>query len=93
MNLVDEGLPQSTSEGSLKTVFSQFGEVCRVKIVTDKKTKSSLGFAYVWFNGEDFAQVAVTEMNGKFLDGKFVSVSMAKPGSCKSRVKATPYQF
>ncbi|KAE9455330.1 hypothetical protein C3L33_12765, partial [Rhododendron williamsianum] len=64
---IDAGLPQSTLEGTLKTTFSQFGEVSRVKILTDKKNKQPLGFAYLWFSSEESAQMAVKEMNGKVL--------------------------
>ncbi|KAG8636682.1 hypothetical protein MANES_15G022650v8 [Manihot esculenta] len=60
-----KGLPLSTSEGSLKKSFSQFGEVNRAKIVSDKKTKQSLGSAFVWFTNEDSAKLAVKEMDGK----------------------------
>ncbi|KAL2458602.1 RNA-binding (RRM/RBD/RNP motif) family protein [Forsythia ovata] len=88
-----KGLAQSTSEGGLKTALSRFGEVSRVKIITDKKTKQPLGFAYVWFTREEFAQTAVEEMNGKFFNGKFIYVTLAKPGSCKPRAKAKPYKF
>ncbi|KAK4425734.1 Organelle RRM domain-containing protein 1, chloroplastic [Sesamum alatum] len=88
-----KGLSQSTSEGGLKAAFSQFGEVSRVKVITDKKTKQSLGFAYVWFTREEHARAALEEMNGKFFEGRFLYVSIAKPGSCKSRPKPTPYKF
>ncbi|MQL89872.1 hypothetical protein Taro_022448, partial [Colocasia esculenta] len=37
----------------------------KVKIVTSKTTKQSLGFAYVWFASGEDAQLAVKEMNGK----------------------------
>lgn len=33
MNLINAGLPLSTFEGSLKTAFSQFGEVTRGEFV------------------------------------------------------------
>ncbi|GMP76957.1 hypothetical protein CsSME_00033406 [Camellia sinensis var. sinensis] len=88
-----KGLPQSTSEGTLNTAFSQFGEVSRVKIVTDKKSKQPLGFAYIWFTSMESAQMAVKEMNGKFFDGRFVLVTIARPGSCKTQPMATPYKF
>lgn len=88
-----KGLAKSTSEGRLKVVFSQFGDVSRVKIITDKKSKKSLGFAYIWFSDNESAQSAVQEMNGKFLDGRFIQVQMAKPGSCKLNVKSAPYKF
>ncbi|XP_060183330.1 organelle RRM domain-containing protein 6, chloroplastic-like [Lycium barbarum] len=88
-----KGLAKSTSEGRLKVVFSQFGDVSRVKILTDKKSKQPLGFAYIWFPDNESAQSAVQEMNGKFLDGRFIQVQMAKPGSCKPNVKTAPYKF
>ncbi|KAL3648929.1 hypothetical protein CASFOL_005332 [Castilleja foliolosa] len=65
-----KGLAQSTSEGGLKQAFSRYGDVSRVKIVRDKKTKLSLGFAYVWFVKEDHGQAAVSEMNGEFFFSK-----------------------
>ncbi|MCD7462587.1 hypothetical protein HAX54_048848 [Datura stramonium] len=68
-NLIDEGLAKSTPEGRLKVVFSQFGDVSRVKIITDKKSKKSLGFAYIWFPDNESAQSAVREMNGKVYTG------------------------
>ncbi|KAL8524783.1 hypothetical protein ACS0TY_014408 [Phlomoides rotata] len=86
-----KGLAKSTVEGGLRTTFSQFGEVTRVKIVTDKKSKQSLGFGYVWFTREEHAQAAINMMNGQFFEGRFIHVTLAKPGSCKTRTK--PYKF
>jgi RNA recognition motif-containing protein len=36
-----------------------------VKLLIDKKTGQSLGFAYIWFVEEESAQSAAKEMNGK----------------------------
>ncbi|XP_062150366.1 glycine-rich RNA-binding protein 4, mitochondrial [Alnus glutinosa] len=88
-----KGLPQSTSEGHLQRAFSQYGEVSRVKLITDRKSGQSLGFGYIWFTREDSAELVVKEMNGKFFDGRFVYATIAKPGSPKSRRRATPYKF
>ncbi|KAF5752310.1 hypothetical protein HS088_TW01G00218 [Tripterygium wilfordii] len=60
-----KGLPKSTSEGCLKKVFSQFGEVNQVKICMDGNTKESLGYAFLWFSDEESTQSAIEEMNGK----------------------------
>ncbi|KEH32206.1 RNA-binding (RRM/RBD/RNP motif) family protein [Medicago truncatula] len=60
-----KGLPLSTTELHLTKVFSMFGEVTQVKLLIDKKTGQSLGFAYIWFVEEDSAQSAAKEMNGK----------------------------
>lgn len=52
-----------------------------------------MGFAYIWFSREEFAQKAVEEMNGKFFEGRFIKVSIARPGACKVRSKAKPLKF
>ncbi|GER44750.1 RNA-binding family protein [Striga asiatica] len=88
-----KGLAQSTSEGGLKAAFSRCGQVSQVKIFRDKKTKLSLGSAFVWFVVEEHARAAVDEMNGKFFEGRFIHVSLAKPKSCKTRLKRSPYKF
>ncbi|XP_077239901.1 RNA-binding (RRM/RBD/RNP motifs) family protein isoform X2 [Tasmannia lanceolata] len=65
-----KGLPRSTSEECLAKTFSLFGEVSRVKIITNKSSKESLGFAYVWFTCEEDAQLAVEKMDGKVCCGQ-----------------------
>ncbi|KAK9992495.1 hypothetical protein SO802_027480 [Lithocarpus litseifolius] len=86
-----KGLPQSMSEGRLQRTFSQFGEVSQVKMIMDTKSRQPLGFAYIWFTTEDSAGLAVKEMNGKFFDGRFVYVTIAKPAPSKSWER--PYKF
>ncbi|KAB1214258.1 Glycine-rich RNA-binding protein 4, mitochondrial [Morella rubra] len=88
-----KGLPQSTSEGQLNKAFSEYGEVSQVKLMIDRESGESLGFAYIWFTREDSAALAVKEMNGKFFDGRFVRVTIAKAGLTKRRGKATPFMF
>uniref|UniRef100_A0A1D1XWV6 Cold-inducible RNA-binding protein n=1 Tax=Anthurium amnicola TaxID=1678845 RepID=A0A1D1XWV6_9ARAE len=88
-----KGLPSSTSEGTLGKTFSQFGHVTRVKIITSKISEQSLGLAYVWFASEEDAQFAAKEMDGKFVDGRFVYVTIARPESPTKLVRATPYRF
>lgn len=46
-------------------MFHLFIIIRAVKIVTDKQTRQSLGFAYVWFTRKMSVQVAVKEMDGK----------------------------
>ncbi|XP_041001007.1 glycine-rich RNA-binding protein 3, mitochondrial-like [Juglans microcarpa x Juglans regia] len=88
-----KGLPQSMSEGRLHKAFSHYGEVSQVKLVVDRDSGQSLGFACIWFTSEDTAKLAVKEMNGKFFDGRFVYVTIAKPGFIKNRRRATQYKF
>lgn len=81
------------TEGHLLRVFSQYGEVSQVKIIMDRESEQSLGFAYIWFSTEDSAELAVKEMNGKFFDGRFVYVTIARPTLSKNLKSAVPYKF
>ncbi|URE41567.1 hypothetical protein MUK42_06746 [Musa troglodytarum] len=93
-NLYDNtGLSSSTSEGFLAKTFSSFGEVKKIKIITSKSSKQSLGLAYIWFAHEQDALMAVKEMNGKFLDGRFIAVTIAEAESPSKQVRAKPYRF
>ncbi|KAL0927889.1 hypothetical protein M5K25_002111 [Dendrobium thyrsiflorum] len=60
-----KGLSRSTSEGYLLKQFSQFGEISKVKIITSRGSKESLGMAYIWFACTESTQLAIKEMNGK----------------------------
>ncbi|KAL9325498.1 hypothetical protein ACSQ67_006143 [Phaseolus vulgaris] len=86
-------LPHSASEGRLMKVFSEFGEVNLVQLPIDEESGQSLGFAFIWFVKEESAQLAIQEMNGKFFDGRFIYVTIAKPGSSKKLKGTTAYKF
>ncbi|KAL5541678.1 hypothetical protein UlMin_009388 [Ulmus minor] len=88
-----KGLSQSTSEGLLKKAFSQFGDVNQVKIIIDKYTGQPFGSAFVSFNQEEFAKLAVSEMNGKFFDGRFIMVKIARPRSSAKWKRVRKYKF
>ncbi|XWS09045.1 hypothetical protein CRYUN_Cryun40dG0052000 [Craigia yunnanensis] len=88
-----KGLPHSTAEGRLKKAFSEFGDVKQVNVVRERVSKQSLGSAFVWFDKEESAQLAVKKMNGMFFYGRFVLVKIAMPGLSKNRRRATPYKF
>ncbi|KAJ1405629.1 RNA-binding domain superfamily [Sesbania bispinosa] len=74
-------------------VFSEFGEVTQAKLMIDKESGQSLGFAYIWFVKEESAESAVKDMNGKFFDGRFIYVTTAKPISSRSWKRTTAYKF
>lgn len=88
-----KGLSRSTSEGYLLKQFSQFGEVSRVKIVTSRGSKESLGMAYIWFSSKESAEMAIKEMNGKFVDGRFIAVMISRPEAPTKHTKFMPYKF
>ena len=66
-------------EDSLVTLFSTYGSVETAKIVNDRDTGRSKGFAFVEMSNESEAQAAITGLNGKEQDGRALKISLAKP--------------
>ncbi|CAL1360479.1 unnamed protein product [Linum trigynum] len=73
------GLSFCTTEDGLTETFSQYGQVVEAKIVTDRVSNKSKGFGFVTFACEDEAEKALTDMDGKNLNGRVVFVDYAKP--------------
>ncbi len=69
---------QSTDE-SLTAAFAAAGTVVSAKIVMDKFTGRSRGFAFVDMSTEEEATKAIELLDGKDLDGRPLRVSMARP--------------
>lgn len=67
----------TTSEG-LTDRFSTFGEIAELKLITDRDTGRSKGFAFVTYTSSEAADEAAKEMNGVELDGRTLKVSPAK---------------
>ena len=66
----------STEEG-LKEAFSAHGEVTSARIITDRETGRSRGFAFVEMDGAD-ADAAIEAVNGTELDGRKLNVNEAR---------------
>lgn len=72
-------LPYKTTEDELYQIFSQFGAVVSVKVVTDRVTGQSKGFGFVEMEKGDEAQKAIESVNGSELGGRTLVVSVARP--------------
>lgn len=68
----------STDEQSLQTVFSKFGTVDEVKVVMDRETGRSRGFAFVSMSDANGAKKAIAEMDGQLVDGRALRVNEAE---------------
>ena len=73
----------STTESSLKNLFSQYGEVLSANVVMDRVTGRSKGFAFVEMADDAAAQLAIQALDGKEFEGRQVRVNeaMDKPRS------------
>jgi RNA recognition motif-containing protein len=72
-------LSYDSSAESLRTAFSECGEVTDVHVVVDRDSGRSRGFAFVTMGSEDQAQAAIQKMNGAMVDGRPLRVNEAEP--------------
>ena len=73
------GVSYGTTEDGLREAFAQSGNVVSAKIIIDKMTGRSRGFAFVEMATDDEAQKAIELWNGKELDGRTLTVNEARP--------------
>ena len=69
----------NTTEERLQEVFAQYGEVVSVNLITDRATGRPRGFAFVEMANDAAAQAAIAALNGQDLDGRQLTVAVAKP--------------
>lgn len=72
------GLPFATTDDELKTAFAEFGTVASAKVITDRETGRSRGFAFVEFESDDEGKAAEAGLDGKELGGRTIHVSQAR---------------
>ncbi len=77
-------LPYSITENSLQNLFSQAGQVESCRLITDRETGRSKGFAFVEMATEDQAQNAIETMNGREIEGRAITVNEARPQQPRS---------
>lgn len=65
-------------EEDLEEMFAPYGEVKSVRIITDRETGRSRGFAFVEMGSEDEANAAAQAMDGKEAGGRNLKVNPAK---------------
>lgn len=78
MNLFVKNLDETIDDAFLKETFAPFGTITSAKIVRDEATSGSpsKGFGFVCFSSPEEASRAVTELNGKILRSKPITVAL-----------------
>ncbi len=79
MNIFVGSLSFKTTEEELQKEFDAFGEVGSVKIILDRETFKSRGFAFVTMPNQDQATAAIACLNGKEINGFALKVNEARP--------------
>jgi len=75
----------NTTEGDILELFKQAGNVTSCELIVDKFTNKSRGFAFVEMGSQEEAQKAITQFNGKEMDGRPLTVNEARPREDRPR--------
>ena len=68
-----------TSAQDLDEMFGEVGTVESTNVIEDRDTGRSRGFAFVEMSTKEEAQDAISQLNGKEIDGRELKVNEAKP--------------
>ncbi len=78
MKIYVGNLSFKTTQENLEDLFSNYGTVSEVALVTDRETGRPRGFAFVTMDDQG-AGKAITELNGNEFEGRSLNVNEAKP--------------
>jgi RNA recognition motif-containing protein len=78
-NIFVRNLNYETTQDELQATFSRFGNVARIKILTDRYTGQALGIAFVEMSDDNEARKAISQLNGTELNGRALNVNEARP--------------
>jgi cold-inducible RNA-binding protein len=78
MNMYVSNLSFHTTDDNLRELFGKFGIVSSAKVITDRESGRSRGFGFVEMAEEKEAKEAINGLNNKEIEGRAISVSVAK---------------
>ena len=87
MNIYVSNLGFSVQDEDLREYFEEYGAVTSAKVITDKFTRRSRGFGFVEMPDDTAAQKAIKELDGAVVEGRSISVNVARPREERSNTK------
>ena len=69
----------NTTENDLQDAFAAHGTVVEATLMMDRMSGRSRGFAFVTMGSPEEAQKAIEAMNGSQMDGRALTVNIARP--------------
>jgi RNA recognition motif-containing protein len=69
----------NTTENDLQDAFAAHGTVAEANLMMDRATGRPRGFAFITMGTAEEAQKAIDALNGSTLDGRSLTVNVAKP--------------
>ena len=83
MDIYVGNLPYSATEEDVSGLFAAHGPVDRVKIITDRETGRSKGFAFVTLGDQSQLNAAIEALNGYDYQGRALRVNASEPKEFK----------
>ncbi len=80
----------NTTENDLQEAFGAYGTVSEANLMMDRMSGRSRGFAFVTMSTPDEAQKAIQAMHGAQLDGRALTVNIARPKEERPRSDRGP---
>jgi len=77
-------LPYSITETALRELFTPLGEVSSVSVITDRNTGQPKGFAFIEMTDDASATQAISQINGKTIENRTITVAEARPQAPRS---------
>jgi cold-inducible RNA-binding protein len=77
-------LPFSSTEADLSDLFSQHGSIVECKLIADRYSGRSKGFAFITFSSDEDASSALSK-DGYEIDGRQIRVNIAEPRPPRDR--------
>jgi cold-inducible RNA-binding protein len=78
-NIYVGNLAFETTSADLQSLFASHGEVTKAQVITDRDSGRSRGFGFVEMAESSAAQEAISALDGHNLDGRSLTVNLAKP--------------
>ncbi len=72
-------LPFTTTNDQLNDMFAKFGNVTSAKMIMDRDTGRSKGFAFVEMSSDSEAAAAIAKLHGQDMGGRNLIVNEARP--------------
>ena len=79
MNIYVGNLSFKVNENDLEGIFKEYGTVNSTKVIMDKFSGRSKGFAFVEMDNQDEGKNAISELNGSLLEEREMVVNEARP--------------
>jgi len=80
-NIYVGNLTFGTTSDDLERLFAEHGEVTKAQVITDRDTGRSRGFGFVEMASAEDAKGAISSLNGRNIDGRDLTVNVAKERS------------